>query len=183
MDLNLLLAVAILLLLAFIAVALAARQRHSGHLAHRFGPEHGRRVERTGGRGDAGTRGQRTPAPEAVPIAPQEAQRLRLAWQVLQARFVDSPRNAMAEADLLVRELMTRLGYRMADFESRSAGLSKDHPVVVEHYRAAHAIALRDGTGEADTESLRQAVVHYRALFDELLDLAAARPGSRRRTP
>jgi hypothetical protein len=86
----------------------------------------------------------------------------------LQARFVDEPKQALAEADGLVRELMQKRGYPMADFDRRAADISVDHPGVVDHFRAAQAIARRD---DADTEAMRKAVVHYRALFDDLLEV------------
>lgn len=179
MDTNLLIALAILLVLAVIAAALLARRRRSAHLAQRFGPEYERTVERMGSRGraeaDLAAREQRVRKLEIVPLAPHEAQRFRMEWQGLQARFVDNPRIAVAEADLLVRDVMTRRGYPMGDFDSRAADLSVEHPVVVENFRAAHAIALRHQRGEADTEALRQALVHYRALFTELLEAPQAR--------
>lgn len=99
-----------------------------------------------------------------------DADRFADAWRAEQARFVDSPRDAIANADRLVIELMQTRGYPMGDFEQRAADISVDHPVVLENYRAAHAIALRDSQGGASTEDLRQAMVHYRALFEELLD-------------
>jgi phage portal protein BeeE len=101
----------------------------------------------------------------------------------LQSRFVDNPKGVVAEADALVRELMLKRGYPMGDFEVRAADISVDHPNVVKNYRAAQAIAVRDARGEADTEELRKAVVHYRTLFDELLGVvpvkAAAEPAVR----
>jgi hypothetical protein len=93
----------------------------------------------------------------------------------LQGRFVDNPKSAVGQADQLVRELMLKRGYPMGDFERQAADISVDHPEVVAHYRAAQAIAVRDGRGEADTEELRKAIVHYRALFDELLEVREAR--------
>ena len=94
----------------------------------------------------------------------------------MQGRFVDNPKGVVTEADQLVRELMLKRGYPMGDFEHRAADISVDHPAVVANYRAAQAIAARDQRGEADTEELRKAVVHYRALFDELLEVSPARP-------
>ena len=174
MDTNLLIAVAIIVLLAVIGSVLLARRRRSDHLAQRFGPEYDRTVDRMGSRSqaeaDLRAREQRVRKLEIVPLAPQEAQRFRMEWQGVQARFVDDPRRAVAEADLLVRDVMQHRGYPMGDFESRAADLSVDHPVVIENYRAAHAIALRERQGEADTEALRQALVHYRTLFAELLE-------------
>jgi hypothetical protein len=84
---------------------------------------------------------------------------------------VDSPNAVLQEADQLVQELMFKRGYPMADFEGRAADISVDHPAVVEHYRAAQAIAVRNDQDEADTEEMRRAVVHYRALLDELLEV------------
>jgi len=177
MDPNLLVTLAILLLLAaIVAAVLTRRRRRSEHLARRFGPEYERTVDAMGHRGraeaDLMAREKRVQQLDIVPLAPHEAQRFRMEWQGLQARFVDSPRSAVAEADLLVRDVMMRRGYPMGDFESRAADLSVDHPHVVEHYRAAHGIALRDRQDQADTEALRQALVHYRALFAELLEVA-----------
>jgi hypothetical protein len=184
MDTDLLLALGIILLLAVIGLAVIARRRHSHDLRRRFGPEYERTVERTGNRGKAEAdllaREQRAASLDIVPLAAHEAQRFRMEWQALQTRFVDAPRAALGEADLLVRDVMLRRGYPMGDFESRAADISVDHPQVVEHYRAAHAIALRDQQETADTEALRQALVHYRALFSVLLEDAAAAAPSRR---
>jgi hypothetical protein len=89
---------------------------------------------------------------------------------------VDDPKAALLEADRLVRELMQARGYPMADFERCASDLSVDHAGVVEHFRAAQAIADADRRGQADTEALRRALVHYRALFEELLEVAPQRP-------
>jgi hypothetical protein len=183
MDLNVLVTLAIVLLLLVIAIAALTRHSRTRHLAARFGPEYQRTVERMGSRGRAeaelAAREKRVQKLDIVPLQPHEAQRFRAEWQALQARFVDNPRTSVAEADLLVRDVMMRRGYPMGDFDSRVADISVDHPVVVEHYRAAHAIAVRDRQGEADTESLRQALVHYRALFAELLDARENAPRAR----
>ena len=187
MDTNLLVALAIVVLLAVIAGALLTRRRRSSHLAQRFGPEYERTVERAGSRSQAEAdllaRERRVRKLEIVPLAAHEAQRFRMEWQGLQARFVDNPRTAVAEADLLVRDVMIRRGYPMGDFESRAADLSVEHPVVVENFRAAHRIALEERQGSADTEALRQAFVHYRLLFDELLQPATRREPQRRSEP
>lgn len=178
MDTNVLLTIAILVLLAVIAAALLMRRNRSQRLAQRFGPEYDRTVENTGSRSRAeaelAAREKRREQLEIQPLEAAEAQRFRMEWDHVQARFVDNPRSAVSEADLLVRDVMMRRGYPMGDFDARAADLSVDHPLVVEHYRAAHAIALRDAQGEADTEALRQAFVHYRVLFDELLQPAPA---------
>jgi hypothetical protein len=103
------------------------------------------------------------------PLAPADRSRFEQSWQADQARFVDDPRGAVREADHLVTELMQARGYPVADFEQRAADISVDHPHVVERYRAAHDIAGRDVRNEANTEDLRNAIVHFRALFQELL--------------
>ncbi len=157
------------------------RRQQSTRLAERFGPEYGRTVGDLGSRGKAETelraRESRVDRLKLSALSPAEAIRFSDAWAALQGRFVDNPKGVVAQADQLVRELMQARGYPVADFDRRAADLSVDHPVVVDHYRAAQAIAVRDHRGEADTEEQRQAVVHYRALFDELLgETAAARP-------
>jgi LPXTG-motif cell wall-anchored protein len=175
-DVNLLVALGILVLLLVVAGILLTRKRRTEHLTKHFGPEYERAVEHMGSRekaeADLLAREKRVRKLDIVPLPPQDAERFRMEWQGLQGRFVDNPRSAVTEADILVRDVMARRGYPMGDFESRAADISVDHPLVVEHYRAAHAIALREREGNADTEALRQALVHYRALFAELLEVA-----------
>jgi hypothetical protein len=165
---------------AFALIALAAwfiskKKKQSERLQHRFGPEYGRTVGELGGRtkGEAElkAREKRVEQLTITPLAPAEAARFSQAWSALQGRFVDNPKGVVVQADQLVRELMLKRGYPMGDFERRAADVSVDHPAVVEHYRAAQAIAARDERGEADTEELRKAVVHYRVLFDEMLEV------------
>ena len=179
METHTLAAVAVIVLLLVIAALLLTRKRRSERLHDRFGPEYDRTVEAMGSRDKAEAelraRKKRVEKLDIVPLAPEEAARFRSAWSALQGRFVDSPQGALAQADRLVRDLMAQRGYPMGDFESRAADISVDHPLVVQHYRAAHEIAVRDLDGQADTEALRQAVVHYRALFAELLEVAAPR--------
>jgi hypothetical protein len=110
-----------------------------------------------------------------IPLTPDEAEKFSKAWEDLQRRFVDNPKGVVAQADQLVRELMSKRGYPMGDFERRAADISVDHPTVVQNYRAAVVIAAKDVRGEADTEDLRKAVVHYRALFSELLEIRPVR--------
>jgi hypothetical protein len=106
---------------------------------------------------------------EIRPLTPSETARFTQEWESLQHRFVDNPRWTVNEAGLLARDIMRRRGYRMADFDHQAAALAVDHPDVVAHYLEARAIASRDRRDDAD---LRRAVVHYRALFDELLDVS-----------
>lgn len=164
-------------------IALAAylfyRKSQSDRLEHRFGPEYGRAVKELGGREKAETelktREKRVASLKIVPLSPEDAAKFSEAWRVLQGKFVDDPRGVVVQADGLVRELLLRRGYPMADFERRAADISVDHPEVVSNYRAAQAIATRDRSGEASTEELRKAVVHYRALFAELLETRETR--------
>jgi hypothetical protein len=177
MEYNLLVAFAILLLMFVIGLAMLTRRRKSHRLANRFGPEYDRTVQRMGRRpaeAELAAREKRVHKLDILPLAPHEAQRFRMEWHSLQGRFGDTPRTAVAEADLLVRDVMMRRGYPMGEFEACAADLGIDHPHVVAHYRAAHAIALRDRREQVDTGMLRQAVVHYRALFDDLLASAPA---------
>jgi len=164
----------------FALIALAAwffsrKKKQSERLQHRFGSEYGRTVGELGGRTKAEAelkaREKRVEQLTITPLAPAEAARFSQAWSALQGRFVDNPKGVVVQADQLVRELMLKRGYPMGDFERRAADISVDHPAVVEHYRAAQAIAARDDRGEADTEELRKAVVHYRVLFDEMLEV------------
>ena len=164
-------------LLALAAWFFFQKKKQSTRLQQRFGPEYTRTIDELGGRTKAEAelkaREKRVEDLTITPLAPAEAARFSQAWNALQARFVDNPKGVVVQADQLVRELMLKRGYPMGDFERRAADISVDHPKVVETYRAAQAIAVRDQRGQADTEELRKAVVHYRALFDELLEVRA----------
>ena len=154
-------------------------QKQSHKLQERFGPEYDRTVNelgsRTKGESELKAREKRVERLEILPLAPPEAARFSEAWQALQGRFVDNPKGVVVQAEHLVRELMEKRGYPMGDFERRAGDISVDHPDVVANYRAAQAIAVREQRGSADTEELRKAVVHYRALFDELLEVREPR--------
>jgi hypothetical protein len=173
--------VALVVVIALLAVAFALHwRRHQSHVLERhFGPEYERTVARFGSRDKAERelrqRQERVDKLELVPLTREDAARFHDEWTALQARFVDDPRRSLAEADALVRDLMHKRGYPMGDFERRAADISVHHPVVVEHYRAAHDIALRDARGETDTEAQRQALIHLRALFAELLETGESR--------
>jgi hypothetical protein len=171
------------ILLALVAAAWLIsrelRRRQSLRLQQRFGPEYSRviaaRGDRTKAEAELLARERRVERLEIVSLTAEDAARFSQAWGVLQTRFIDNPRGVVVEADSLVRDLMVKRGYPMADFERRAADISVDHPTVVDAYRSARAIALRDQKGEASTEDLRKAVVHYRALFDELLEVRRPR--------
>lgn len=175
--------VAVLALLAVVGWFFG-RRKQSYRLAQRFGPEYGHTVDALGSRSKAETelktRESRVDGLHIVALTNTDAGRFSQAWGDLQGRFVDNPKGVVIQADQLVRELMAKRGYPVADFERRAADISVDHPAVVENYRAAQAIASRDKQGQADTEDLRKAVVHYRVLFDELLEVKAVTPDTTR---
>jgi hypothetical protein len=173
-----LMVIAVVVIVAVVALSVAVstqRRRKSDRLKRRFGPEYGRTVEQVGDRSraeaDLAAREKRVEALHIVPLTPGDAAGFSVSWNTLQGRFVDNPKEVVARADQLVCELMQKRGYPVGDFELRAADISVDHPEVVANYRAARAIASRDKRGEATTEDLRKAVVHYRALFDELLEV------------
>jgi hypothetical protein len=174
--------VAIIVVLALVALAayLFYRKRQSARLAARFGDEYELALKQHGSRAKAEAelrqRAARVEQLNIVPLAPGEAARFSSAWNRVQAEFVDNPTGAVTQADQLVRELMQKRGYPMGDFEHRAADISVDHPAVVRNYRAAQAIHARTLSGEVETEELRKAVVHYRALFDELLEVRVEDP-------
>jgi len=176
----------VVLVVAVIAIAAIAfgisRKHRSQKLREHFGPEYDRVVKREGdvrkGEGVLEFREKRHHKFEIRPLSSTDRSSFLYRWNDVQSRFVDDPKSAVTQADSLVTDAMQARGYPMGDFEQRAADISVDHPVVVENYRAGHAIALRHGRGEASTEDLRQAMVHYRTLFHELLD----QPQSNRRS-
>jgi hypothetical protein len=179
---NVTLIISILLIALGIAVVVwfVMQKQRSAKLRQRFGPEYDRAVIDFGGRtraeAELSQRAQRVARLKIVPLTAADAARFSQAWSTLQSRFIDSPKGVVVEADQLVRELMEKRGYPMGDFERRAADISVDHPGVVSNYRAAQVIATRDASGEADTEELRKAVIHYRTLFDELLEAKPTAP-------
>jgi hypothetical protein len=164
---------AAIVLLALLASVMAKRRQRAG-LQDRFGPEYDRTVERAGKRRGAeaelAERERQRQRLDIVPLQPEARDRYAESWRSVQARFVDDPTSAVGDADRLVSDVMKERGYPMDDFDQRAADISVDHPHVVENFRAGHEIYLRTNRGQADTEALRQAFVHYRALFDELLE-------------
>ena len=151
-----------------------ANRRRSAALRDRFGPEYEHVVTERGERGRAEreleARAERVQQLHIHSLAPEQRARYSGEWDQVQAQFVDDPETAIARADRLVTEAMQARGYPMTDFEQQAADISVDHPREVEHYRAAHAIADRASGGTLSTEELRQAMVHYRALFEELIE-------------
>jgi hypothetical protein len=178
MDPLIWLIVVLVVVLALVGALITAKQRRR-NLQERFGPEYDRSVTKVGDRREAERdlreKAARRDELDIRPLGVEARTRYADEWSLVQARFVDQPREAVDQADSLLASVMRERGYPIEDFESRSDMAAVDHPDVVEHYRAAHQIHAANRTGDADTEQLRAAVVHYRALFDALLsDTAAA---------
>jgi hypothetical protein len=157
----------------FVAMIIA-RRRRSENLRRHFGPEYERVIKMHGDPGRAEAvlleREKRVSAFTLRPLSAADHERYLNAWGSVQRRFVDDPSAAVTQADKLVTALMTARGYPMADFQQRAADISVHYPVVVQNYRSACAITRRHAEGLTTTEELRQAMVHYRSLFDELLE-------------
>lgn len=167
--------IGVLVAVAVVVIAFVLTQkRRSDELRGRFGPEYERLVHEHGdarhAESELSTRIERVKQLHIRPLSPEHRDRFADAWRSDQARFVDDPKAAVVEADRLVADLMQVRGYPVGDFEQRAADVSVDHPHVVQNYRVAHDIAVREQRGEASTEDLRKAMVHYRALFEDLLD-------------
>jgi hypothetical protein len=168
--------VAITVLIAIVAaVAWWARQRQrTSRLRTTFGPEYERALESSNDRraaeAELQARQERVDALDVRPLRGPDRARFGERWRIVQALFVDDPAMAVQQADSLIGEVMRTRGYPVGDFEQRAADISVDHPQVVDHYRTAHRIAEKRAMANVDTEQLRQAFVHYRALFGELLE-------------
>jgi FtsZ-interacting cell division protein ZipA len=176
-------AVIVIVIVAIVIVLVAlgwysSQRRTRERLRDQFGPEYDRTVSETGSEREAqrelAERRERVEQLRLRDLDPRERDRFSAEWDRVQARFVDEPRQAVAEGDRLVTDVMQARGYPMGDFDQRAADISVDHPDVVEHYRAAHDIA---GQQDADTEALREAMVHERALFSDLLGSSDAQRG------
>jgi hypothetical protein len=170
--------IAVVAVLVVIGVAYAVwsasqRKRHSQELRQQFGPEYERVASRVKSPQQAESlldeRRKRVEQFHIRPLSEAERARYASAWRDVQAKFVDAPAEAVKDADGLVSEVMSARGYPMSSFEQQAADISVEHPRVVSNYRDAHALALKEQQGEASTEELRQAMVHYRSLFEELL--------------
>ena len=178
------------IVIAVVAVALAVlvawavfRRQRTARLQERFGPEYGRAVAERGDRREAeaelGAREKRREELDIRPLEPDARDRYAEEWRAVQARFVDETVGAVEEADRLLTNVMRERGYPMDDFDQRVADISVDHPDVVENYRAGHTIYLAHGRGDAGTEDLRQAMVYYRSLFEDLLEVEETREEER----
>jgi hypothetical protein len=179
MDTNLIVLAAVAILLIAVLAWLYVRKRRSttANLQKKFGPEYDRAVLVHGAGREAESkledREKRVEKLNIRDLDPMEHERFSKRWEAVQSRFVDSPKGAVTEADDLVSSVMKARGYPMSDFDQRAADISVDHPRVVENYRSAHEIALRVGKDAATTEDLRTAMIHYRSLFEELVQVPA----------
>ena len=177
MDNTTLIVLAVVIAVAVLAVVYFFERRR--RLREQFGPEYERAVQETGGAARAeaelAARAKRVSQYHIQPLSPEDGSRFTAAWRQLQQRFVDDPAGAVNEADRLVSDLMARRGYPMGDFDRRAADLSVDHAKVVTHYREAHQIVTsQPDPRRVSTEDLRQAVQHYRALFEDLLEIGGS---------
>jgi hypothetical protein len=174
MDQGTMIAVVVgVLVLAVIGWLVWQRQR-SQALRERYGPEYERTVNTLGDKRRAESellkRQERVEHLDIVPLSADQRNAYLQQWRAVQSRFVDDPKGAVTDADRLVEDVMKTRGYPISNFDQRAADLSVHHPRVVDNYRAARDIAQRHRRGEATTEDLRQAMVHYRDLFQDLLE-------------
>jgi FtsZ-interacting cell division protein ZipA len=177
-----LIAIAVVAVLAVVLWQALARRR-TGRLQQQFGPEYDRALGTTDSKREAEAelqaREERRQQLEIRPLSQAARDRYLQNWQSVQAQFVDDPRGSVASADSLIQSVMAERGYPVDDFEQRAADVSVDHPQVVENYRHGHRLAQASADGNDSTEDLRQAMRHYRALFDELVEPAAEQPTTR----
>jgi hypothetical protein len=165
----------VVIVCVIVAVALLlARRNKTRALQQRFGKEYDRTVTERGSEKEAQAeleqRQKRVANFNIHKLPAAERDRYAETWRAVQSRFVDDPKGAVVEADDTVISLMRAEGYPISDFAQRAADLSVDHPSIVQNYRAAHDIAVRHREGRATTEDLRQAMIYYRSLFEELLN-------------
>jgi hypothetical protein len=179
-----LVAVGVVVVLGVVTWNALARRRTS-RLQDRFGPEYDRMVGTAENKRDAesdlAARQERRAQLDIRPLSQAACARYIENWQVVQAQFVDDPSAAVASADSLIQSVMSERGYPVEDFEQRAADVSVDHPQVVENYRDGHRLAEASAGGTGSTESLRQAMRHYRVLFEELVEADADQPLRRER--
>ncbi|MGV9864041.1 hypothetical protein [Rhodococcus koreensis] len=164
----------VIAVLAIIASRSISSRKRTERLKGRFGPEYERTVGEVGDQGAAekelAARERNREKLDIVPLPPEARAKYTDSWRTVQIEFVDNPSSAVAAADRLVIHVMRERGYPIDDFDQRAADISVDHPKVVENYRAAHGIYLAQEQGDIGTEQQREAFVHYRELFEKLLE-------------
>lgn len=164
----------IIVAIVLIAAIVVTRKRKSAQLKEHFGPEYDRAVQQHGdprlAEAELAERESRVHKLSIHSLSLADRENFAREWSAVQRRFVDDPAIAVTEADRLVNQVMASRGYPMGDFEQRAADVSVSYPGVVQNYRAARDIVGRHSKGQSSTEDLRQAMVHYRSLFDELLE-------------
>jgi hypothetical protein len=167
-------AVVILVALAVFVALSMNRRRRTERLKTHFGPEYERALDEAGDQRAAEkelvARQRKRQKLDIVALAPESRARYAEKWRAVQTAFVDNPSSSVGDADRLVTQVMRERGYPVDDFDQRAADISVDHPDVVEHYRSAHVIHLAQEKGDIGTEAQREAFVHYRALFEKLLE-------------
>src|SRR5689334_18524275 len=167
-----LVAVIFLIIGGLVAMAVMRAQRTS-RLKERFGPEYERALNEMGDKRQAenelDARLAHVNTLQIRPLTAEEVNRFALEWQKTQTEFVDEPLTALQKADRLIREVMKTKGYPVEDFEQRAADISVDYPELVTDYRGLHLIAVKEAKDEVSTEEMRQAMVHARALFENLI--------------
>jgi hypothetical protein len=172
-EMLVVIAIVVAAVLVVVGVSLFMKRRRTAELRARFGPEYDHVLQSTRTSAEAERelqeRQSRVESFSITPLSPADAERLGTAWRSVQAQFVDEPRSAVIQADRLISEVMRARGYPVDDPKRRLDDLSVDHAHVLNHYRAGREIVARHEGGQASTEDLRQAMVHFRALFDELV--------------
>jgi len=168
--------IVVVLVLVIVGLGLGlffTRRKGTKQLKEQFGPEYDLMVDALGDKKKAQTelkeRQKHVEALDIRPLSTVEHGRYLVDWATVQSKFVDEPGQAIVDADRLIMEVMQMRAYPVSDFEQRAADISVSYPALVSNYRAARAIALKNQEHLADTEELRQAMIYYRSLFDELL--------------
>jgi hypothetical protein len=173
-------AIVVIAALAIIVARSASRRKRSEGLKERFGPEYKRVVgdagEQSAGEKELVERERKRDKLDIVALSPEARAKYADHWRTVQTAFVDNPSSALRDADRLVTQVMRQRGYPIDDFDQRAADISVDHPNVVQNYRAAHSIYLSQEQGDVGTENQREAFVHYRALFEKLLETDKGKP-------
>ena len=163
-----------------VAIWLAAKKRRTEELRSKFGPEYNRMARAEGDAAKAESllleREKRVKKLDIKPLTTEQRNEFADEWERAQAEFVDDPTAAVVHADALVQEVMKVRGYPVVDFAQRVADVSVDHPAVAQNYRLAHDIATRHERGDVGMEKLREAMLHYRALFADLLHDGGLQP-------